>query len=134
MRAEELEIMVAGALRKQYLHGARVFLADMARLLETALPGAVRVKRHGRRGGDNRPIQCIEVDVPGVDGGDTVHYAIEHAGRGPLAASRTPLVPGAVTRSEAISVEAWIRAVGAAVSAQARQSETARDALRRFLA
>lgn len=130
---DALEIGLSGALARQYAGDVRIFLAGLASLLESALPGEAQVMRVGRWGGASRPIRSIEVDVPGATDGDALRYLIENPRDRLFITTRTRVVRNIALKTEPISVADWLAAIGAAVTARARQNGAALDALKSFL-
>lgn len=130
---DALEVGLSGALARQYAGDTRIFLSGLARLLESALPGAVRVTRAGRFGGASRPVKRIAVDVAGEGAGDATRYVIENPEHRSLLATRTRIVRGIALKTEPVAVENWIAAVGAAVTARAQNNKATLDALKSFL-
>lgn len=118
---------VAAAMSRQYTEDSRSFLVSLADLLESALPGEARVRRSGLFGGNSRPVKRIEIDFP--EG----RYALEDAGRGPVAATRTQIVRDVALKTETVPVNEWIEAVSAAIARRADESKTTRDSLQQLL-
>ena len=102
------------------------FVESLAVKLEDAIPKRVRVVR--RRSGMFGPklVRQIEVDL-----GD---QRLElRAGGGSLETRRAKLSGGIVLKSEQLDTDAWLAALGEALAAEARRSETTRQALQRLL-
>jgi hypothetical protein len=102
------------------------FVESLAVKLEDAIPKRVRVER--RRGGMFGPklVRKIEVDL--ADQRLELRF-----GSGPLEARRAKLSGGIVLKSEQLDIDAWLAALGEALAAEARRSETTRQALQRLL-
>lgn len=131
---DALEMSIAGAMARQYNADSRTFLIELARLLESALPGEAHIRRAGLLGGDSRPVRRIEVDFrDGRDGQNATRYVIEDSGAGALTALRTQVVRGITLKTETIPTEEWIAGVGAGIARQAALSKAARDAMTRLL-
>jgi hypothetical protein len=102
------------------------FVEAVAAKLEAAMPGAVQVQR-GRDGlfGPKR-VQRVAVDAGGR------RLEMRRAGTG-IETTSSRVSGGIVLKSEAVDTRTWLAALGEAVAAEARRSETAREALERLL-
>jgi hypothetical protein len=102
------------------------FVGSLAAKLEQALPGKVRVER--RRDGMFGPklVRRIALDA----GGQRLELAYQH---GTLETKCSRLSGGIVIKSETLDTDAWLAALGEALSQEARRSETTRRALERLL-
>jgi hypothetical protein len=102
------------------------FVESLAVKLEEAIPGRVRVDR--RRSGLRGPKLVRQL---GVDLGDQ-RLELTFQDRS-LATRRAKLSGGIVLKSEQLDTDAWLAALGEALAADARRSETTRQALQRLL-
>jgi hypothetical protein len=102
------------------------FVESLAVKLEEAIPGRVRVDR--RRSGLRGPklVRQLEVDL----GDQRLELTFQG---GSLATRRAKLSGGIVLKSEQLDTDAWLAALGGALAAEARRSETTRQALQRLL-
>jgi hypothetical protein len=102
------------------------FVGSLAAKLEQALPGKVRVerRRHGMFG--PKLVRRIALDA----GGQRLELAYQH---GTLETKCSRLSGGIVIKSETLDTDAWLAALGEALSQEARRSETTRRALERLL-
>ncbi len=102
------------------------FVGSLAAKLEQALPGKVRVER--RRDGMFGPklVRRIALDA----GGQRLELAYQH---GTLETKCSRLSGGIVIKSETLDTDAWLAALGEALSQEAQRSETTRRALERLL-
>lgn len=117
---------VATALLKQYAADQRLFLEEIASLLERTLPGEAEVMR---RGGlfSKKSVHKIEIFL------SDNRYSLEDTGRGPLRSTVTHIVRGIALKTEEIPVEEWLDAIGEALEVRVQSNATARDALARFI-
>jgi hypothetical protein len=104
----------------------RAFVEGLAVKLEQAMPGRVRVQR--RRSGLLRPKLVRQI---ALDAGDR-RLELSFAG-GALKTSCSRLSGGIVLKRDPLEANAWLTAVGEALSAEAQRSETTRQALERLL-
>jgi hypothetical protein len=104
----------------------QAFVEALAIKLVQAMPGRVRVQR--RRSALLRPKLVREISL---DAGDR-RLELSVAG-GALQTSCSRLSGGIVLKREALDTDAWLTAVGEALSAEAQRSETTRQALERLL-
>lgn len=103
------------------------FVESLAVKLEEAVPGRVRVERR-RAGllGGKKLVQSIALDA-----GDR---RLELSYRGGALQTRAAKVSGGIVlKNEALDTDAWLAALGQALDAEARRSETTRRALERLL-
>jgi hypothetical protein len=121
-----LDLELVAASFREDLGNVNAFVEGLAVKLEDLLPTQVRVdrKRAGFRG--PKLVQRIEFDA-----GDR-RLSLRYDGRS-VEAVAARLSGGIVLKSETISVEAWLDALGAAVAAEAERSATTRQALERLL-
>lgn len=102
------------------------FVEAVAAKLEAAVPGAVRVHRGRPRLFGAKLVQKVTVDA-----GD---QRLELRRVGPGIETRcSRLSGGVVLKSETVDVDAWLAALGVALAAEARRSQTTRQALERML-
>jgi hypothetical protein len=102
------------------------YVESLAAKLDEVLPGRVRVER--RRAGMFGPKLVRRIMV---DAGDR---RLElRAGEGSIETSGSRLSAGIVLKSEPLDTDAWLAALGEAIAAEARRSETTRQALERLL-
>jgi hypothetical protein len=121
-----LDLELVAASFREDLGNVNAFVEGLAVKLQELLPTQVRVdrKRAGFRG--PKLVQRIEFDA-----GDR-RLSLRYDGRS-VEAVHARLSGGIVLKSETISVEAWLDALGAAVAAEAERSATTRQALERLL-
>ncbi|HXD71347.1 MAG TPA: hypothetical protein VN615_15900 [Gaiellales bacterium] len=117
--------LVAASLRADATDLA-AFVEALAVKLEGALPGSVRVERHGGLLSREKRVRRISVTMA------ETRYDLERDD-GALRTSRCSEVRGIVIKSEPLDLDAWIEALSRDLSEQARQSERARIALERLL-
>ena len=102
------------------------FAESLAVKLEQALPGRVRVER--RRAGMLGPKVVRRI---ALDAGD---QRLElRAGDGAIETRCSRISGGIVLKTEPLDTDAWLTALGEALAAEARRSETTRRALERLL-
>src|ERR1700728_4996499 len=121
-----LDLELLAASFREDLGDVNAFVEGLAAKLEELLPTRVRVdrKRSGFRG--PKLVQRIEFDA-----GDR-RLELRYDGR-TVEAVGARLSGGIVLKSEAMSVEQWLDALGQAVTAEAQRSATTRQALERLL-
>ena len=102
------------------------FIEALSVKLEQALPGRVHTWRGRTRLFGPKAVHRIAVDL----GPERFELRSRD---GALEAQRAKLSGGIVLKSEALAPEEWLRAVGAALAAEARRSASARQALERLL-
>jgi hypothetical protein len=117
--------LLAASLRAD-AQDLRAFVEALAVKLEGAVPGAVRVDR--RRDGMFGPkrVRRISLDA----GGQRLELLAE---QGSVNTRCGRLSGGIVLKSEELSIDEWLRVLGAALATQARSSQTTRQALERLL-
>jgi hypothetical protein len=101
------------------------FVESLAVKLEEAIPARVRVDR--RRSGLRGPKLVRQIAVDLGDQRLELRY-----GSG-LETRRAKLSGGIVLKSEVLDTDAWLAALGGALAAEAKRSETTRQALQRLL-
>jgi hypothetical protein len=117
---------IAEALSRQYAEQPQVFLDFLALLLESALPRHVEVNRRRKLLGLDRPVDGLRVEL-----GD-YRFVVETA-RGVPRPQRIHLKQGIVHRTEALSMEDWVFALGVALETHAERHPETAKALRHFL-
>ena len=117
---------MAATLAKQYAADQRVFLERLAKMLESALPDATEIGKHGGLFA-RKTVNRVTVTF-GED-----RYTLEDEGRGPLRATRIHVVRGIALKTEELPVAGWLQELGALLDEQARQSQQAREALARLV-
>ena len=101
------------------------FVESLAVKLEEAIPARVRVDR--RRSGLRGPKLVRQIVVDLGDQRLELRY-----GSG-IETLRAKLSGGIVLKSERLDTDAWLAALGGALAAEAKRSETTRQALQRLL-
>jgi hypothetical protein len=128
MAAEDSELdldLLAASLRAD-AGDVRSFVEALAAKLEQAMPGMVRVQR--RREGLFGPRRVHQVSV---DAGD---QRLELTVSGTSVQTRgARLSGGIVLKSDPLDTDTWLARLGEALAAQARHTETTRQALERLL-
>jgi hypothetical protein len=121
-----LDLELVAASFREDLGDVNAFVEGLAVKLEELLPTRVRVdrKRAGFRG--PKLVQRIEFDA-----GDR-RLELRYDGR-TVEAVGARLSGGIVLKSEAMSVEQWLDALGRAVTDEAQRSASTRQALERLL-
>ncbi len=126
MTANGLDLDLLAASLRADTSDMEAFVESLAVKLEEAVPGRVRVQR--RRSTLLGPKRVRQI---ALDAGDRrLELAFES---GALQASCSRLSGGIVLKREALDTDAWLAAVGEALSAEARRSESTRQALERLL-
>jgi hypothetical protein len=123
--AESLDLDLLAASLRADTGDLGTFVESLAVKLEDAIPQRVRVDR--RRSGLRGPklVRQIVVDL-----GD---QRLELRSDGNIETRRAKLSGGIVLKSEQVDTDAWLAALGGALAAEARRSETTRQALQRLL-
>lgn len=121
-----LKLGVAGELSRLYAEDQRRFLDGLAGLVERALPRQAEVRRQGLPWARRR-VREIRVQL------DDLCLTLEDPGQGPLEARRILVKRGIALKTDEIPVDAWIEELSEAIQEQARRSEDAASALRRFM-
>jgi hypothetical protein len=119
-----LRLGVAAALVRIYTADQRMFVERLARMLETALPSAVRVERGGWPWA-SKTVRRVTIDL-----GDQ-RYAL--AADTTVQASRTLRVRGIALKTEVLPVAQWLADLERAVDAHAGASDESRTALARIV-
>jgi hypothetical protein len=102
------------------------FVESLAVKLEDAVPKGVRVARSRRGMFGPKLVRQIEIDL-----GD--QRLDLRSATGSVETRRAKLSGGIVLKSERLDIDAWLAALGEALAAEARRSETTRQALQRLL-
>jgi hypothetical protein len=123
-RALDIDL-IAAALRADS-SDLSTFVEALATKLEQAVPGGVRVER--RRDGLFGAKQVRRI---ALDAGDQ-RLELQRAGAG-IETRCARLSGGIVLKSESVDTDAWLEALGQALSAEAKRSQITRQALERLL-
>jgi hypothetical protein len=102
------------------------FIESLASKLELVLPSGVQIER--RRDGFRGPklVRRIAIDA----GGQRFELRAQN---GDMDARCSRLSGGIVLKSESVEMDAWLAALGEALAAEARRSQTTKQALERLL-
>ncbi len=103
------------------------FVEGLAVKLEDAMPGRVRVERARRGLRGPKLVRAISVEA------DDGRLELARSERGAVETRRARLSGGIVIKSEALEIDRWLGALGAALAAEAGRSERTRQALERLL-
>lgn len=122
----DLDIDLLAASLRADSSDVGAFVEALAVKLEEAVPGSVRVER--RREGMFGPKLVRRI---ALDGGGRRLELRRQAGTVQAYSSR--LSGGIVLKSEELSADEWLRALGEALALQAQHSQTTRQALERLL-
>jgi hypothetical protein len=123
-RALDIDL-IAAALRADS-SDLSTFVEALAVKLEEAVPGGVRVER--RRDGLFGAKQVRRI---ALDAGDQ-RLELQRAGAG-IETLCSRLSGGIVLKRESVDTDAWLEALGQALSAEAKRSQITRQALERLL-
>ena len=126
MAANGLDLDLLAASLRADASDLQAFVESLAIKLEEAVPGRVRVER--RRSAVMGPKRVRRISL---DAGDRRLELSFDAGALETYCSR--LSGGIVLKRETLDTDAWLTAVGEALSAEAQRSETTRQALERLL-
>ena len=122
--ADELELLAASLRADAGEIGT--FVEALAVKLEEAIPGGVRVYRWRQRMFGPKLVNKITVDAG--------ERRLELKRTGPtIEASYSRLSGGIVLKTEPLDIDAWLTALREALTAEARRSDTTRQALARLL-
>jgi hypothetical protein len=121
-----LDIDLLAASLRADTSDLRAFVEALAVKLENAVPGAVSVQR--RREGMFGPklVQRISLDA----GDQRLELRAQGAG---IATRCSRLSGGIVIKSDELGTDAWLEALGQALSVEAQRSQITRQALQRLL-
>jgi hypothetical protein len=117
--------LIAASLRADITDVA-TFVEVLAVKLEEAVPGAVKVDRWRVRMFGPKLVRRIRIDA-----GDR-RLELERAGAG-IETSCSRLSGGIVLKTEQVDIDTWLATLGQALAAEARRSQTTRQALERLL-
>ena len=117
---------VAANLSRLYAADQREFLETLAKMLEVALPGQVRVERRGGLFSEKR-VGALDIQL----GEHT--YVLESLAAGMLVATRCKIVRGIKLKTEILPIEEWLLALTSELEEHAWTHQQARDALKRFI-
>jgi len=123
---EWLKFGVAATLSKQYAADQRLFLDQLAIMLDSALPDEAEVVRRGGLFSKKTVAKII------LTFGE-YRYTLEDPGRGPLLASRTRIVRGIALKTDSIPVEDWLQELSAHLDERVKTNAAAREALGRLV-
>lgn len=126
MAANGLDLDLLAASLRADAGDLQAFVEGLAIKLEEAVPGRVRVRR--RRSALMGPKRVRHI---ALDAGDRRLELMFDGGAPETYCSR--LSGGIVLKRETLDTDAWLTAVGEALSAEARRSEITRQALERLL-
>lgn len=124
--SESVDLDLLAASLRADASDVDAFVESLAVKLEDAIPKGVSVDR--RRTGLRGPklVRQIQVDL-----GDQRLDLLVRGGS--LETRRAKLSGGIVLKNEQLDIDAWLAALGVALAAEARRSETTRQALERLL-
>jgi hypothetical protein len=118
---------LAASLLRADASDARALAEVLAVKLSVALPDQTRTRRRGGRLLSRaKSLESVEVQL----GEDT--FVLSLSG-GKAEASRAKTVRGVVIKRQELPLDAWLEALGAALSAEAQRSEAVRLSLERLL-
>lgn len=121
-----IRLGVQANLARLYAEGQRDFVNDLASMLQTTLPDALDIERHGGLFAEKK-IRALKVQL-----GDYL-YTLTVPARGPLVATRTKMVRGIKLKTETVAMEEWLSGLGKDVAAHAQDNFQTREALQRLL-
>jgi len=98
----------------------------LGQMLESALPSQTEITHKGGLF-SKKSVHRISVALGGY------RYSLEENGTAPPIATRTQVVRGIALKSEDLSVQDWIDALGSTLDERAKESSEARDALNRLI-
>lgn len=122
---QDIDLLLA-SLRADASDG-HAFLQALAVKLDGALPGQVKIDRHGGVFSHDKSVKRVEIDV------GQERYSIAEEGHGALRANKTRIVRGIALKTEDLGVDEWIRGLAGDLSELAQSSSNARQALERLL-
>ena len=126
MATDRFDLDLLAASLRADASDLHAFVESLASKLEEAVPGRVRVLR--RRSTLMGPKVVRQISLDAGDCRLELSFA-----DGALETSCSRLSGGIVLKRETLGTEAWLTAVGEALSAEAQRSETTRQALERLL-
>jgi hypothetical protein len=122
----DLDIDLLAASLRADASDLGAFVEALAVKLEEAVPGAVRVERRRSRLRGPKLVRRIALDAGSL--------RLElRAGDGAVQTYCSRLSGGIVLKTEQVDTDAWLRALGEALAAQAQLSQSTRQALERLL-
>ncbi len=121
-----LKIGIAAQLSRTYGEDTRDFLETLVVLLQSALPGAIKIERGGAFWAKIRPVKSLEIEV-----GDETFLLRSTSGQ--LHPQITRRVRGVAIKTEEVIVETWIERLSVRLSARAGQNRAAREALEQWI-
>ena len=123
---EALDLDLIAASLRADMSDLDAFVESLAAKLEAATPGLVHVER--RRAGMLGPKVVRRIAV------DAGEQRLELQADGGTVETRCARVSGGIVlKTEPLATDDWLAALGAALAAEARRSETTRQALERLL-
>jgi hypothetical protein len=123
--AEHRFDLAASSLRAD-ASDSRALAEALAEKLCDALPDQTRTQRRGRLLSREKVLERVEVDL----GDETFVLSLSGA---TAETSRAKIVRGVVIKREQMTLDAWLEALGEALSAEAERSEASRLSLERLL-
>jgi hypothetical protein len=123
--AEHRFDLAASSLRAD-ASDSRALAEALAEKLSDALPDQTRTQRRGRLLSREKVLERVEVDL----GDETFVLSLSGA---TAETSRAKTVRGVVIKREQMTLDAWLEALGEALSAEAERSEASRLSLERLL-
>ena len=126
MTSDGLDLDLLAASLRADSSDLSAFVESLAAKLEQAVPGRVRVERHRTGMFGPKAVRRLSVDL----GDRRLELRAERAGVQTRWAS---LSGGIVLKNEELETDAWLAMLSEALAAEARRSETTRQALERML-
>jgi hypothetical protein len=123
---DSLSFDVLAASLRQDTRDLAVFSEVLAKKLEEAVPGYVRVDRQGGLFQKNPAVRRISVTL------DPWQYVLENQ-RGRVSTSRVKMVRGVAIKTDLMEVHPWIDALSLDLVQAASHEAQARETLERFL-
>ncbi len=117
--------VLAASLRRD-TRDLAVFSEVLAKKLEQAVPGFVRVERQGGLFQKNPPVRRLVVTF------EPWQYVLENQ-RGRVSTSRVKMVRGVAIKTDPMELNPWIDAISEELVRVASHEATARESLERFL-
>jgi hypothetical protein len=121
------EMGLTGALATNYARDSKAFLELLATTLASVLPDQVKIDRKHGLFVKEHPVVKIELYF-----GDET-YGLDHPDRGPMIFWRRKTVHGISLKTDEMSVNEWLAALGTELNALQGVSERAFFALKEFL-
>ena len=126
MAAHGLDLDLLAASLRADASDLNAFVESLAIKLEQAVPSRVGVQRRRSALTGPKRVRRISLDL----GDRRLELSFD---AGALETSCSRLSGGIVLKRETVDTDAWLTAVGEALSAEAQRSETTRQALERLL-